>query len=77
MGGIVGSLFSKPKPPQAPPAPKPKPKPKSVEQPKVASQMDNKGVKSSLILADKTAPTSIEMDNENLLKRKRGRKLRT
>ena len=57
--------------------PKPKPKPKSVEQPKVAAQMDNTEVKSDLITADKTAPTSIEMENENLLKRKRGRKTKT
>ena len=47
---------------------------KKVEQPKVAAQMDNTEVKSDLITADKTAPTSIEMENENLLKRKRGRK---
>ena len=50
---------------------------KKVEQPKVAAQMDNTEVKSDLITADKTAPTSIEMENENLLKRKRGRKTKT
>ena len=51
---------------------------KSIEQPKVASQMDNSEVKSDLIMADKTAPTSIEMnDDENLIKRKRGRKTKT
>ncbi len=50
---------------------------KRVEQPKVAAQMDNTEVKSDLITADKTAPTSIEMENENLLKRKRGRKTKT
>ena len=50
---------------------------KKVEQPKVAAQMDNTDVKSDLITADKTAPTSIEMQNENLLKRKRGRKTKT
>jgi len=57
--------------------PKPSTTPKSVEQPKVAAQMDNTEVKSDLITADKTAPTSIEMENENLLKRKRGRKTKT
>ena len=51
---------------------------KSIEQPKVASQMDNSEVKSDLIMADKTAPTDIEMtDDELLLKRKRGRKTKT
>ena len=51
---------------------------KSIEQPKVASQMDNSGVKSDLITADKTAPTDVEMtDDELLLKRKRGKKTRT
>ena len=49
---------------------------KSVEQPKVAAQMDNTNVKSDLIMADQTAPTEVEMtDDEYLLKRKkRGRK---
>ena len=51
---------------------------KSIEQPKVASQMDNSEVKSDLIMADKTAPTDVEMtDDELLLKRKRGRKTKT
>ena len=51
---------------------------KSIEQPKVASQMDNTEVKSDLITADKTAPTEVEMtDDELLLKRKRGRKTKT
>jgi hypothetical protein len=51
---------------------------KSVEQPKVASQMDNSDVKSDLITADKTAPTDVEMtDDELLLKRKRGKKTKT
>ena len=35
---------------------------KSEVQPKVASQMDNSGVKSKLITADKTSPTSVEMN---------------
>jgi hypothetical protein len=35
---------------------------KSIEQPKVASQMDNSDVKSDLITADKTAPTDVEMN---------------
>jgi len=51
---------------------------KSIEQPKVASQMDNSKVKSKLIIADKTAPTDVEMtEDEKLLKRKRGRKTKT
>ena len=51
---------------------------KSIEQPKVASQMDNSEVKSDLIIADKIAPTDVEMtDDEKLLARKRGRKTRT
>ena len=51
---------------------------KSKEQPKVAAQMDNTEVKSDLITADKTAPTNIEMtDDEKLLARKRGRKTKT
>ena len=51
---------------------------KSIEQPKVASQMDNSEVKSDLITADKIAPTEVEMtDDELLLKRKRGRKTKT
>jgi len=56
----------------------PNPTPKYEEQPKVASQMDNSGVKSDLIDADKTAPTDIEMsEDEKLLRRKRGRKTKT
>ena len=40
--------------------------------------MDNSGVKSDLIDADKTAPTDIEMsEDEKLLRRKRGRKTKT
>ena len=61
----------------------PPPTEKSTEQPKVASQMDNSEVKSKLITADKTAPTTIEManaeltDDERLLKVKRGKKTKT
>jgi len=49
---------------------------KSIEQPKVASQMDNSDVKSSMIMADKTAPTDIEFtqDQSALETKKRGRK---
>ena len=49
---------------------------KSLEQPKVASQMDNTGVKSDLITADKTAPTDVEMTDDEyaVAKKKRGRK---
>jgi len=56
---------------------------KSIEQPKVASQMDNSDVKSDLITADKTAPTTVEManaeltDDERMLKVKRGKKTKT
>nr|BAR15073.1 hypothetical protein [uncultured Mediterranean phage uvMED] len=51
---------------------------KSIEQPKVSSQMDNSDVKSDLITADKTAPTSVEMtDDERMLKVKRGKKTKT
>ena len=51
---------------------------KQIEQPKVEAQMDNTEVKSDLITADKTAPTNIEMtDDEKLLARKRGRKTKT
>ena len=54
---------------------------KSIVQPKVASQMDNTNVKSKLITADKTSPTTIEMakltDDERMLKVKRGRKTKT
>ena len=53
-------------------------KPKVIEQPKVEAQMDNTEVKSKLITADKTAPTDIEMsDDELLVARKRGRKTKT
>ena len=56
----------------------PPPTEKSTEQPKVASQMDNSEVKSDLIIADKIAPTDVEMtDDEKLLARKRGRKTKT
>ena len=49
---------------------------KSVEQPKVKSQMDNTNVKSKLITADYTAPTNVEMTEEELLlaKKRRGRR---
>jgi hypothetical protein len=51
---------------------------KSIEQPKVKSQMDNTEIKSKLIIADKTAPTDIEMsDDERLVANKRGRKTKT
>ena len=52
---------------------------KSAEQPKVASQMDNTGVKSDMITADKTSPTTVEMaqlsEEERLKKiRRKGRR---
>ena len=49
---------------------------KSVEQPRVASQMDNSDVKSTMITADKTSPTDIEFtqDQSTLETNKRGRK---
>jgi len=51
---------------------------KSIEQPKVASQMDNSEVKSDLITADKTAPTNAEMtDDEITIKNKRKGRKRT
>jgi hypothetical protein len=54
---------------------------KSMEQPKVASQMDNTGVKSKLVVADKVAPTDVEMpkltDDERMIRVKRGKKTRT
>ena len=51
---------------------------KSIEQPKVASQMDNSEVKSDLITADKTAPTSIEMTQDEInVANKRGKKTKT
>jgi len=54
---------------------KPK-KPKSVEQPKVPSQMDNTDVKSDLITADKSAPTDVEMtdDEYTVARNKKGRR---
>ena len=52
--------------------------PKSIEQPKVKSQMDNSEIKSGLIIADKIAPTKVEMtDEEKLVARKRGKKTKT
>ena len=55
---------------------RPSQKEKSVEQPKTATQMDNTGVKSDMIIADKTSPTSAEMtdDEYSLDTKKRGRK---
>ena len=52
---------------------------KSIEQPKVASQMDNTGVKSKMIIADKTSPTTTEMtEDERMIGVKRqGRKVTT
>jgi hypothetical protein len=51
---------------------------KSVVQPKVTSQMDNTEVKSKLIIADKTAPTDVEMtDVDRMIKVKRGKKTKT
>ena len=51
---------------------------KSIEQPKVASQMDNTDVKSDLITADKTAPTDVEMTQDQInVANKRGRKTKT
>ena len=52
---------------------------KSIVQPKVESQMDNTGVKSKLIIADKTSPTTTEMsEDERMIGVKRkGRKVTT
>ena len=51
---------------------------KSIEQPKVASQMDNTDVKSDLITADKTAPTEVEMTQDEInVANKRGKKTKT
>ena len=51
---------------------------KSIEQPKVASQMDNTEVKSDLITADKTAPTEVEMTQDEInVANKRGKKTKT
>ena len=49
---------------------------KSLEQPKVDSQMDNTGVKSKMISADQTAPTNVEMtdDEYTVARNKKGRK---
>ena len=49
---------------------------KKLEQPKVASQMDNTGVKSKMISADQTAPTDVEMTDDEyaVATKKRGRK---
>ena len=43
---------------------------------KTASQMDNTGVKSNLISADQTAPTNVEMtdDEYSVATKKKGRK---
>ena len=53
-----------------------RPSQKSVEQPKVAAQMDNSDVKSDLVNADVTSPTYVEMNQEEdlLTRKKRGRK---
>lgn len=52
------------------------PKQKEIEQPKVASQMDNSEVKSDMINADKIAPTTAEINDDQIsMKNKRkGRK---
>ena len=51
---------------------------KSIEQPKVASQMNNTEVKSNLITADKTAPTEVEMTQDEInVANKRGKKTKT
>ena len=52
------------------------PSTKSIEQPKVAAQMDNTEIKSDLITADKTAPTNVEMtdDEYSVASKKKGRK---
>lgn len=49
---------------------------KSIEQPKVSSQMNNTDVKSKMIVADKTAPTEVEMSDDEyaLATNKKGRK---
>ena len=50
----------------------------SLVQPKVTSQMDNSKVKSDLITADKTAPTEVEMTQDEIkVARKRGKKTKT
>jgi hypothetical protein len=52
---------------------------KAAVQPKVISQMDNTGIKSDLITADKTSPTKIEMsEDQNMIDiKRRGRKTTT
>ena len=49
---------------------------KSEEQPKVKSQMDNTEIKSDEIDADKTSPTEVEIDQDDILlkNKKKGRK---
>ena len=48
---------------------------KSVEQPKVKSQMDNTEIKSKEVDADKTSPTEVEIDQDDILlkNKKKGR----
>ena len=48
----------------------------SIVQPKVESQMDNTGVKSKMIVADKTSPTTVEMSEDQRLiaTKRKGRK---
>ena len=48
---------------------------KSEEQPKVKSQMDNTEIKSKEVDADKTAPTEVEIDQDDILlkNKKKGR----
>jgi len=49
---------------------------KSEEQPKVKSQMDNTEIKSKEVDADKTSPTEVEIDQDDILlkNKKKGRK---
>jgi len=48
---------------------------KSKEQPKVESQMDNTEIKSDEVDADKTSPTEVEVDQDDILlkNKKKGR----
>ena len=48
---------------------------KSEEQPKVKSQMDNTEIKSKEVDADKTSPTEVEIDQDDILlkNKKKGR----
>jgi len=48
---------------------------KSEEQPKVESQMDNTEIKSDEVDADKTSPTEVEVDQDDILlkNKKKGR----